>query len=290
MAISSLAYVGFNVTDMPRWHALLCGVFGAELAEDSGGVSKFRVDRYRHRITLENAASDSVGFIGWELADVAALEDMVSKLRAEGVAVEKASEALCQARNFSQIYTFTDPHLMMPTEIATGPVHANMFFKPSRDVAPFNVDQEVGLGHLVIWVADLQAGVKFYTDVLGFKVSDTMAWDDNEAVFMHCNKRHHTIALMAEAEGRPAGKLGHLMLEGTAQDDVGRGYDLARDAGFNIMLEPGKHTNDLMQSFYLETPSGFWMEYGFGGRLIEGEWTIEHFDAPMLWGHRMVAP
>jgi hypothetical protein len=48
----------------------------------------------------------------------------------------------------------------------------------------------------------------------------------------------------------------------------------------------GKHTNDHMQSFYVITPSGFGMEYGFGGRLIEENWEIRHYDQPMLWGHR----
>lgn len=288
MAVSSLAYVGFNVADMPRWHALLSGVYGAQRVQDEGGVSKYRVDSFEHRITLEEASNESVGFVGWELEDQAALEALAAKLKAAGVAVEQGSKALCAERNYSHIYTYTDPHLMVPAEIATGPLITDATFTPARDIAPLNVNQEVGLGHLVFWVGDLEKAAAFYKDVLGFKTSDTMAWDDNDAVFMHCNKRHHTIALMAAAPGREAGKLGHLMLESTAQDDVGAGYDLARDAGFTIMLEPGKHTNDLMQSFYLETPSGFWMEYGFGGRLIEGEWTVEHYDAPMLWGHRMV--
>lgn len=290
MAISSLAYVGFKVTDMPRWQALLKGVYGAEIVSDVGGTSKFRVDGYHHRITLETAASDAVGFVGWELGTTAALEAIVQRLDETGIDVKAAPAALCADRNYSAVYTFTDPHLMVTAELAAGPINTKAAFTPSRAIAPFNVDAKLGLGHLVFWVADLDEAVAFYKDVLGFKTSDTMAWDDNEAVFMHCNKRHHTIALMAQADGRPAGKLGHLMLESTAQDDVGTGYDLARDMNFNIMLEPGKHTNDLMQSFYLETPSGFWMEYGFGGRLIEGEWTVEHYDAPMLWGHRMVEP
>ena len=43
-----------------------------------------------------------------------------------------------------------------------------------------------------------------------------------------------------------------------------------------------------MQSFYLQTPSGFWMEYGFGGMEIGENWDIKNYDRPMLWGHRMV--
>jgi hypothetical protein len=44
-----------------------------------------------------------------------------------------------------------------------------------------------------------------------------------------------------------------------------------------------------MQSFYLETPSGFWIEYGYGGRDIGPDWEIKTYDQPMLWGHRPIA-
>jgi hypothetical protein len=45
-----------------------------------------------------------------------------------------------------------------------------------------------------------------------------------------------------------------------------------------------------MQSFYLKTPSGFWVEYGYGGREIGPDWEVRNYDQPMLWGHRMVSP
>jgi len=118
------------------------------------------------------------------------------------------------------------------------------------------------LGHVVYWVKDLAASVKFYQDVMGFAISDYIAWDDNDAVFMHCNVRHHTLALMKDGPNAPAGELMHLMVEAQSYDDVGYGYDPVRDMGIPVMIEPGKHSNDHMQSFYLQTPSGFWLEYG----------------------------
>jgi hypothetical protein len=49
----------------------------------------------------------------------------------------------------------------------------------------------------------------------------------------------------------------------------------------------GRHTNDHMTSFYVNTPSGFFIEYGWGGRVIDrDEWQPhETFDGPSLWGH-----
>lgn len=293
MTVSSLGYAAFNVSDKPAWTDLLTSVFGLQMleredgGEDSGAVD-VRLDDYHHRITLYPESEDGVAVLGWEVNSREKLDALAEKLRAQGISVEEGSAELCDERKMAEIYRFTEPHLDVATEIAYGPIGNNATFEPSRDIAPLNVGSDVGLGHVVFWTADLKATVNFYVDVMGFKVSDTMAWDDNDAVFLHCNKRHHTLAVMAEAEGRPAGALGHIMLESTSLDDVGTGYDIVRNKNIPLALEPGKHTNDLMQSFYLKTPSGFWMEYGYGGRLIESDdWEVEHYDAPMLWGHRM---
>lgn len=175
-----------------------------------------------------------------------------------------------------------------PTEIYYGPLVSNTAFAPRRGISGYKTGT-LGLGHVVFWVKDLDASIAFYREVMGFEISDYIAWDDNDAVFLHCNPRHHTLALMAEAEGRPAGAFQHLMLESVSRDDVGYGYDIVRDLGIPVAIEPGKHSNDHMQSFYLKSPSGFWVEYGYGGREIGPDWEIRNYDQPMLWGHRMVA-
>jgi hypothetical protein len=52
----------------------------------------------------------------------------------------------------------------------------------------------------------------------------------------------------------------------------------------------GRHTNDLMYSFYLVTPSGFNLEFGYGGRSVDdATWQIAHYDAASIWGHRRAA-
>jgi hypothetical protein len=45
-----------------------------------------------------------------------------------------------------------------------------------------------------------------------------------------------------------------------------------------------------MTSFYAHTPSGFFVEYGWGGRMIDPEtWTPQELrHGPSLWGHDRV--
>jgi hypothetical protein len=45
--------------------------------------------------------------------------------------------------------------------------------------------------------------------------------------------------------------------------------------------------NDRMVSFYLANPSGFAVEYGWGGRVIdESSWQTERYESvESIWGH-----
>ncbi len=78
------------------------------------------------------------------------------------------------------------------------------------------------------------------------------------------------------------------MLEVDHLDDVGLAYDRANAAGLPITMTLGKHPNDEMTSFYVRSPSGFEIEFGTGGRLMDMK---EHapagrYDAMSVWGHK----
>jgi hypothetical protein len=48
----------------------------------------------------------------------------------------------------------------------------------------------------------------------------------------------------------------------------------------------GQHSNNRMTSFYMKTPSGFALEYGWGGVLVDDAvWRVTHHSTTKLWGH-----
>ena len=58
-----------------------------------------------------------------------------------------------------------------------------------------------------------------------------------------------------------------------------------------LAMTLGRHSNDDMISFYTRTPSGFQIEFGTGGLLIDdSEWLPPRFDVPSFWGHVRVNP
>ena len=152
------------------------------------------------------------------------------------------------------------------------------------------VTKDQGFGHVVFVVPDLDGADRFVRDALGFTQSDWLETDLGGVPltvrFYHCNPRHHSLALGAAPFELPQ-KLHHVMVETVSQDNVGTAFDRAWSAGLPIANALGKHENDKMFSFYVVTPAGFQLEFGYGARTIDAPWTDDRrYDRISEWGHQ----
>ena len=154
-------------------------------------------------------------------------------------------------------------------------------FVPGRPIDGFKTGP-YGMGHAVLHVSNAQSLVPCYRDVLGFKLSD-YGLDPIPLYFFHINGRHHSFALVGSGQGG----FHHFMVEFDNLDDVGQGYDLAKTGIAEIAYTLGRHTNDYMTSYYAHTPSGFFVESGWGGRIIDtASWRPQETNVgPSFWGH-----
>jgi catechol 2,3-dioxygenase len=80
---------------------------------------------------------------------------------------------------------------------------------------PFRIGK---IGHVAVYTKDLERSARFYTEVLGFQVTDVIPPEDKGlpggAVFLRCNTDHHAIALFpATTENKPGGSLHHIAME-----------------------------------------------------------------------------
>jgi 3,4-dihydroxy-9,10-secoandrosta-1,3,5(10)-triene-9,17-dione 4,5-dioxygenase len=133
---------------------------------------------------------------------------------------------------------------------------------------------------------------------LGFGDSDYMNFPMGPAPdapevklhFMHCdNPRHHTVALY-ESPIPPSGLI-HTMVEVNNVDEVGHGLDRAMQNNVHISSSLGRHSNDMMVSFYMQTPSGFDLEFGYDGWQVDWEtFTKQESKIPSFWGHAFSPP
>ena len=149
----------------------------------------------------------------------------------------------------------------------------------------------VGFGHAVFATTAFEESHPFLTEGLGFAQSDWLETEiapgiDLEVRFYHCNRRHHTIALARAPFDLPQ-RLHHIMFELNERDDVGAAFDRAWATGLAIPNGLGRHDNDGMFSFYLQTPAGFQVEVGHGARVITEGWDDNRrYDQISAWGHQ----
>jgi 2,3-dihydroxybiphenyl 1,2-dioxygenase len=280
MDIQGLGYVGIRAKSLEDWSAYGTRFLGMQLIERSGKSLALRMDDRKQRVVVSQDGGEGVAFFGWEVADAATLDALAARLEAAGVEVARGSRALAGERRVEDLVVLADPQGNR-LEIFHGAETASAPFKPGRSISGFRTGP-LGMGHAVLHVKDINEAVPFYRDVLGFRLSDFMV-RPFKAYFFHANPRHHSIAFIET--GRSATH--HLMVELYSLDDVGQCYDLALAEEGRIGVTLGRHINDEVTSFYSNSPSGFMVEYGWGGRVIDvAGWQPQEVTwGPSMWGH-----
>ena len=177
--IKNLAYIGFRSPNAEEWRTFGPEVLGAELAPDGpDGAVRLRVDDAAHRIAIHPGERNELAYLGWEVDD---LDDDR------------------RARSTPPASPWTTAPSSTPSASGTSSSPRSSTGRRSRRAArcPGFVTGEQGLGHVVLIVPDLAAAEAFYTDVLGFRLSDSVE-AGLSLRFLHCAghaARHHTVAL-----------------------------------------------------------------------------------------------
>ena len=287
ISVKQLGYVGINTPELDAIQHIMGPVCGTEVKRADANTLYCRIDDRDHRIAYYKADRPSLAYMGLEVETMDALEAASKELGAKDIRVTWASAEELRERAVMGMFHLNGPDGER-IEIFFGPVLNRLPFAPGRPISGFYTG-DLGLGHTVLHCTDHQRSARFYTDVLGFRLSDYIYWSEVEATFLHCNPRHHTLALMNTCFGSSPGQLNHIMLQLQSMDDVGRAYDMVQQMGIPMVMTLGKHTNDNMTSFYIKTPAGFAIEYGYGGLEIDdANWKVQFYDAPQIWGHGLV--
>ena len=285
MDVRALGYICVDVADLDAWTSYAEALGAMVVRSADGDRLDVRIDERPHRVIVRRSTGrEGLAAAGWEFADQYALDVAVAELEAAGHGVKPSSEDQRADRQVSGLVYTTD----------LGGFALELFWGPILDHEPFIapwggsgfVTGTLGFGHIVLGTPAGSAAVEFYRDLLGFRVSDIWRPGGSEVVFLHCNPRHHSLALVPADEAQ----LYHFMFEARSLDDVGYALDRHHEGGIPISMDLGKHPNDEMVSFYSRSPSGFDVEIGCGGRLIDdATWTVTEITKPSLWGHRSPA-
>jgi 3,4-dihydroxy-9,10-secoandrosta-1,3,5(10)-triene-9,17-dione 4,5-dioxygenase len=294
--IRSLGYLRIEAADVAAWREFGVRVLG--MVEGRGPEADalyLRMDDFPARLVIVPGERDRLAASGWEVADEGALAEVGRALEEAGVPVKAGTAAELAERRVTRLLRFDDPS-GNALEVFCGAAlehHPAVSSYGTRFVTGVQ-----GLGHVVLPVIEEESALRFYTDVLGFRLRDSMRMApelfgrpaDGPPLWMRflgCNPRHHSLALAPFPA--PAGIV-HLMIEVASLDDVGRALDRCARRGAPVSATLGRHANDLMVSFYVATPGGFDIEYGTDGRVVnDATWVSRETTAVSLWGHRFGA-
>jgi len=289
MDILGLGYVGIESPNVEEWSEYGPQVMGFGLAPSEQGTVLLRMDERHHRIAIRHGERDQLAYLGWELRNRPAFFDALNALDRMGIDYTIGDRSLEDERAVHGVAWFSGPDRVRH-ELFYGQAFDPHSFLPGRPHAGF-VAGEGGLGHVVIAVPDEQTfaeAERFVTEVLGFRWYGSGMTTGRLAFYRpRHNDRTHTIgyAVMPGLSG-----LQHIGIEVKEIDDVGIAYDRVQERGIRLMATLGRHTQDPVISFYSFTPSGFPVEYLWGG----AEDTPSHpfvEGRPQrlsVWGHKFL--
>ena len=291
MAIKELGYVVIETAKADEWREFLTNVAGVMAVDcDDGDVAHYRIDDRPFRFRIEKAGDERLVAAAYEVDTREALDALAALIIEAGQAVTWGDDEAANGRCVEAFFRTTDP-AGNGLEFFVGDARDGVQFESPQGVSGF-VTGEMGMGHAVFSAPDFPATCAFYRDVIGFHDTDLpvfhFAGPDGPPMhfaFMHAdNGRHHSVAL-GEGPVPPSGCV-HLMLEMRDMMDVGKCYDRMRLAGVPESATLGRHTNDEMTSFYMQTPSGFDLEVGCEGLVINpAEWEVTSHKTISEWGH-----
>jgi catechol 2,3-dioxygenase-like lactoylglutathione lyase family enzyme len=135
--------------------------------------------------------------------------------------------------------------------------------KSPRADLPFRIGK---MGHAVLMVQDIDASVEFYTQLLGFKVSDVYpeSMTPGRMVFMRFNEDHHGLGLVGAADA-PSGhhELHHMAFEVSTIDEVFKARDFLEQNGVQIDFA-GRRRAGAQVSVEFRDPDGHRLEIFWG--------------------------
>ena len=294
MAIKSLGYIGISSQQTGAWREFACGIMGLEDVSARCNAQQdeayFKMDDHPYRLFVSPGDTESLQVCGWETNSAEGLQEVADALSQAGVDFTWGDSALIARRRVQNVLCFQDPS-GNNHEAFWGVVSDFRKFNSAAGVEHF-VTGEQGMGHVVLPAPNFDETVAFLSDVLGFGLSDLMKLrftsDPDEPVtrlwFMHCNQRHHSLGLFEMP--MPAGCV-HMMVEVNDVDEVGRCNDRRIAADVKLTGTLGRHANDHMVSFYMRSPSGFDIEIGAEGRIVDDWSAYQVFEStvPSFWGH-----
>lgn len=211
----------------------------------------------------------------WGVSDAAGLEKIGQKLKIAGMAISESRDGLSCIDPCGLKVSF---RVSRRRKVAVTGAPNNTIDQHRRIDTPSPIYQRaepVNIGHFVLFVPEVEPMQRFYTDVLGFHISDSYP---GTGLFLRCNAQggHHNLFLLKS----PTGKAGINHVAFTVRDVhevIGGGMQINRQ-GWETQLGPGRHPISSAFFWYVKNPAGGLAEYYTDEDYLTEKWQPREFE------------
>lgn len=279
--VNDLQYVGLAVPDLASERAFFGTIWGlVEVAEQDGKVY-FAAEGSPHAfvIRLREDSARKTDLIGFSADSREAVDAIFAQALAAGAKVI-AEPGPAEGPAGGYACRFFDPEGRAIEVLAESAQRAQRTLARGEAIP-------IGISHVVLHSPDIAALVKFYEDVLGFRLSD---WIGDFMVFLRCNPAHHRLAILP---GPPT--LNHIAFDVSSVDEMMRGLARMHQNDITLTWGPGRHTAGNNTFSYFLTPNGNAVEFTSDLEQVDEEsWVPQTYPAtPMItdqWGTGRILP
>ncbi|WP_332742170.1 VOC family protein [Hydrogenophaga sp.] len=255
-----IRYVRLGTRDRAQADSFARSVLGLEQVREEAGATYFRSDNRDHTLAyFEGDPTDHT--VGFELRDASELDAAAAELSNSGVVVRAGTSEECEQRHVEAFVHFKDP-TGNKIDLMVGPHHSGRRYFPSRDAGI------TGFSHVGLCTTDAARDERFWTQVLGARVSDRIG----DAPLLRIDDVHHKVALF------PTTRSGvqHVNHQVEGIDDIMRAWYMLQKLNVPIAFGPGRHPTSGAMFLYFRGPDNMIFEYSSGVRLFTTEDEINY--------------
>ena len=245
--VTDIRYVGYAINDLAAEREFYADKWGLKQVRDEAGTVYFAAegDDEPYVVRLREDALQRVDIIALATESRDDVDALHGKVREAGCQIVFAPKELDQFGGGYGFRFFSKDGL--PYEISAEVERGTARKIERREAIPERIS------HIVLHSPRHKEEVAFFTDVLGFKISD---WLGDFMCFLRCNSAHHRVAFLP---GPPC--LNHVAYDMADVDEMMRGVARLRQQDVDIRWGPGRHTAGNNTFSYFTTPAGFAVEY-----------------------------
>ncbi len=261
--VRRLGHATLTTPDLDRQVAYYTEVVGLTLLDRGAKHAVLASKQGLEAIALEPGAPNALARLAFQVAPGSDLAELARALSKHGMKSERRGNI---SPGVEDAIVFTDPKGTL----------IEIFSKyrfPEEDKSQSGI-VPIKLGHVAYRVNDVQAVVKFYTDVLGFRVSD---WRDDTFAFLRCGPDHHTVNFVHD----DVPQLHHIAFEVKDWAEIQKACEWLAKNGIHLVWGPGRHIIGHNIAIYHRNADKLRVEFFCEMDLMKDE-TLGYFD-PRPW-------